>query len=214
VLPAAQVLKLPVENPPDAAVPPGWSVLLSIPTRFGLRSILSQQLFVCCIGAATIVMAGLAGRQAFGRRVGLVAAGIVAVYPNMWLYERELLSESVTMLLIATFIWLSYRFIAGPSTGRALALGLMLGVLAMTRAEQLMLAAFLVAPLILTARSVSLGRRVVWLAMAGALCVIVISPWTAYNLDRFERPVIISSAGGQALRAGNCKRTYSGEYMG
>jgi 4-amino-4-deoxy-L-arabinose transferase-like glycosyltransferase len=214
VLPARQVLGVPIENPPDASIPPGWSVFLSIPTRLGLRSVLSQQLVVCVIGAATIVMAGLAGRQAFGRRVGLIAAGLVAVYPNIWLYERELLSESLTMLLIATIIWLAYRFIPAPSTGLALALGVMVGVLALTRAEQIMLGVLLVLPLLLTARSVPIGRRVAWLAMAGTACVLVIAPWTAYNWNRFEQPVLLSSGSGQALRAGNCERTYYGEFLG
>jgi hypothetical protein len=177
VLPARQVFGVPVENPPDASVPPGWSVFLSMPTRLGLRSVLSQQLVVCVIGAATIVMAGLAGRQAFGRRVGLIAAGMVAVYPNIWLYERELLSEPLTMLLIATIVWL-------------------------------------VLPLLLTARSVPIGRRVAWLAMAGTACVVVIAPWTAYNWNRFEQPVLLASGSGQALRAGNCERTYNGKFLG
>jgi 4-amino-4-deoxy-L-arabinose transferase-like glycosyltransferase len=214
VLPARQVLGVPLENPPDASVPPGWSVFLSIPTRLGLRSVLSQQLVVCVIGVATIVMTGLAGRQAFGRRVGLIAAGIVTVYPNIWLYERELLSESLTMLLIATIIWLAYRFIPAPSTGLALALGVMVGLLALTRAEQIMLGILFVLPLLLTARSVPIGRRVAWLAMAGAACVLVIAPWTAYNWNRFEQPVLLSTGSGQALRAGNCERTYKGEFLG
>jgi hypothetical protein len=64
-------------------------------------------------------MTGLAGRAAFGRRVGLVGAALAAVYPGMWLYERELLAEPLAMLGTSTTIWLAYRFRSSPSFGIA-----------------------------------------------------------------------------------------------
>lgn len=214
VLPARQVLGLDVENPPDAGIPPGWSVVLSVPTMLGLRSVLSQQLFACLIGAATIAVAGLAGRRAVGPRAGLITAGIVAVYPNTWLYERELLSEPLTMLLVATMIWGAYSFRQAPSTRGALLLGIALGALAITRAEQVLLTPLLVVPLILSARRVAMSTRVAWLALAGIASLLFVAPWTAYNWDRFEQPVLLSTGFGQVLRAGNCDRTYHGELLG
>lgn len=214
VLPVRQVLGMQVENPPDAQMPPLWSLVLAVPTRFGMGSLLWQQVFAALVGAATIVTAGLAGRMVFGRRVGAIAAVLVAVYPNVWLYERELLSEPLAMLEISIMIMLSYRFMRGPSTRNAVLLGLMVGVLALTRAEQAALAPLLVVPLVLGARGHDLRRRVSWLAMAGAACVLVIVPWTAYNMNRFENPVLLSNGFGQALRAGNCERTYHGEFLG
>ena len=74
---------------PDSSNPPAWSVLLAGPTWLGLRSILSHQMVACAVGVGTVIMTGLAGRAAFGRRAGLIAAGIVALYPNVWLYERR-----------------------------------------------------------------------------------------------------------------------------
>jgi hypothetical protein len=57
-------------------------------------------------------------------------------------------------------------------------------------------------------------QRVAWLAMAGAAALLVIAPWPIYNLDRFERPVFLSTNLGVALRSGNCERTYHGDLMG
>ena len=77
---------------PDAVHPPGWESVLAVASFLGVRTYLGHQL-VACLVAGTIVMTGLAGREAFGRRVGLIAAAVAAVYANLWLYERELLSE-------------------------------------------------------------------------------------------------------------------------
>jgi 4-amino-4-deoxy-L-arabinose transferase-like glycosyltransferase len=213
VLPAREMFGA-ATNPPDGAVPPLWSLFLAVPAEIGLRSVLQQQLVSCLVGGATIFMSGLAGRAAFGRRVGLIAAAIVAIYPNIWIYERELFSEPLAMLGVAMTIWIAYRFLANPSGAWTVALGAVVGLLALTRAEQLALVSLLVVPLIFSRRRLAWSRRVAWVALAGAMCVLLIAPWTLYNADRFEEPVLITNGAGQVLRAGNCDVTYSGKYLG
>ena len=104
---------------PDALHPPAWTTVLAVPSALGLRSWLSHQLIACAVGTATIVMTGLAGRVAFGRRAGLIAAALVAIYPNVWLYEREVQAETLALLGAATTIWLAYRFRAAPGVTNA-----------------------------------------------------------------------------------------------
>lgn len=197
-----------------AGHPPGWQVLLAAPGLLGVRSWLSQQLFTCVIGALVIVMTALAARAAFGRRAGVVAAALTACYPFVWLYERELLSEPLAMLGTATTIWLAYRYRDAPSLWLAIALGAVVGAMAMTRSELLAISLLLVVPLILSTRSLQLGRRVGWLAAAGAACVLVIAPWGVYNQTRFERPVPLSTGAGAAMFTGNCPPTYEGRLLG
>ena len=98
--------------PPDTGHPPGWTLVLAFVTKLGLRTWLAHQLVTGVVGTATIVMVGIAARQAFNNRIGLMAAGLTAIYPNVFLYEREVLSEPLAMLGIATMIWLTYAFIA------------------------------------------------------------------------------------------------------
>jgi 4-amino-4-deoxy-L-arabinose transferase-like glycosyltransferase len=198
----------------DAVHPPAWTLLLAGPSALGLRSFLTHQLLTTLVGAATIVMTGLAGRAAFGRRVGLVAAGLAAVYPNVWLYERELLSEPLAMLGTATAIWLAYEFRASPGPLRAAALGAVVGLLAMTRSEMIALAGLLALPVILSARDVDWRRRLGWLALAAASCVVLIAPWAAYNSTRFERTVPLSAGLGSAMVQGNCQGAYHGDRLG
>ena len=81
----------------------------------GLRTAFEQQIIVCMIGTATVVTVGFAGRRIAGGLAGLAAATIAAVYPNFWLYERELMSETLTLLGAALIILLSYRFRDRPT---------------------------------------------------------------------------------------------------
>jgi hypothetical protein len=159
-------------------------------------------------------MTGLAGRAAFGHSAGLIAAGVAAVYPNVWLYERELMSEPLALLLVATCIWLSYRFHASPSSRLAFALGITIGSLAMTRADAIVLLLFLVVPLVVKARGTAWRRRVVWLVLAGVGCVLLLAPWVAYNVTAFEHPVLLSTGLGTTMLQGNCDPTYSGRLLG
>ena len=198
----------------DAVHPPLWELVLALGSTVGMRSYLSHQLIASVVGAGTIVMTGVAGREAFGRRVGLIAAVVAALYANVWLYEREVLSEPVAMLGVATVIWLVYRFRRRPGTARAIAMGAGLGVLALSRSEMVMLGVILVAPLILTRPGVEWRRRILWLVAAGATCVVLIAPWAIYNSTRFEKPVPLSAGLGAAMRSGNCPPTYTGSLYG
>ncbi len=199
---------------PDAVHPPGWESVLAVFSFLGVRTYLGHQLVACGVGAATVVMTGLAGREAFGRRVGLIAAALAAAYANIWLYERELLSEPAALFWIATIIWLAYRFRHRPGLGRAIALGVVLGLLALTRSEMIVMSLLLVTPLIVGRSEVDAKRRLGWLAAAAAACVLVIAPWAIYNSTRFERPVPLSAGLGGTMWSGNCPPTYDGRLYG
>ncbi len=197
-----------------ASHPPVWPIVLAGPSLVGLKSWLSHQLFGCLVGTATIVMTGLAGRAAFGRRVGVIAAALAATYPMIWVYERPLLSESLVLLGTATMIWLAYRFRAKPGLGLAIGCGAMVGMLAMTAAELILITVLLVLPLIVSAREVPFKRRLVWLSAAAIACLVVVVPWGAYNSTRFAKPVPFSTALGAELVQGNCGPAYHGKLLG
>ena len=118
------------------------------------------------------------------------------------------------MLGVATCIWLAYRLLARPTPVLVAALGVTVGLLAMTRAEQMALLLLLVLPAIVSLREIPWRRRVTWMAGASALCLLVVAPWAVYNTARFEEPVILSTGLGLSMQAGNCESTYSGDLLG
>ncbi len=83
---------------PSAQRLPGYPLLLAgVYAVFG-HSYLAARLVHCLLGGvACVLLYALAGRW-FSRRVGLIAAGVLAVYPmHLWL-AGELLSENLTVV--------------------------------------------------------------------------------------------------------------------
>ena len=201
-------------NTPDALHPPAWTLLLTFWAWLGQHNWLSQQFLASCVGSLTVGAVGLAGRRIGGARVGLIAAGIAALYPGLWVYERAILSETLLLLGIAVIILLAYRFRAQPSARLAAVLGIVCGLLALTRSEQILVLAVVIAPLILAVKHIGWRRRIGWLALATLCVVVVVTPWTIYNLGRFQHPVLLSNNFGSAVAQGNCNTTYYGPYTG
>jgi 4-amino-4-deoxy-L-arabinose transferase-like glycosyltransferase len=193
---------------PTALRPPAWSVVLAVWAWMGQHDFFRQQLLSCAIGAATVAMVGLAARRLAGERAGLIAASIAAVYAGFWIFERALLSETLLLFVVAVMILLVYRFRDNPSPRRAAVLGAMCGLLAMIRSEQITLLPLLILPLIVAVKGVDWRRRITWFALATVSMLVVVTPYTIFNLGRYQRPVFLSNGFGGAAAAGNCKITY------
>ena len=68
------------------------------------------------------MLCGYAGREMAGRRVGLIAALLVAVYPNLWMSDELGLSEALSPVLVALVLWMAYRFWKRPTMWAVVAL--------------------------------------------------------------------------------------------
>ena len=68
-----------------AADHPPLTVIALVPTSRLFDGPLAQRLTMSVIGALTVGAVGLAGREIAGARVGLVAAAIALVNPNLWI---------------------------------------------------------------------------------------------------------------------------------
>jgi 4-amino-4-deoxy-L-arabinose transferase-like glycosyltransferase len=199
---------------PDALRPPAWAIVLTVWAWLGQHTWLSQQILACVIGSATVLLIGVCARQLSGDRAGLVAAAIAAVYAGLWLYERAILSEVLLLPEVAVFILLVYRFRNHPSLWRAVVLGGMCGVMAMTRSEQILNFPLVVLPVVLAVNWGHWRRAVTWLALALVVLLVVIAPWTIFNLGRFQRPVLLSNGFGPAVATANCGPAYYGPDIG
>jgi 4-amino-4-deoxy-L-arabinose transferase-like glycosyltransferase len=194
---------------------PGWVTLLSWVTEVGWRSMRSHQVVGLLIGLVLIITAGLVGRRYGGRRVGVVAALLAAVYPGFWVLEAQVLSEPVGLVVAGGLMLLLADLWAHPTLARAVLAGAVTGLLALVRSEQAALLVIAVAPILLLNPRLPARRRVAWTGAAAATTVVLIAPWTGYNLARFEEPVVLSTNVGFTLLAGNCPpTTYVGDRIG
>lgn len=199
---------------PTAQFPPGFVFFLAAASAVGFKSFFAHRVWCCVIGAAGIVVCGLTGREIAGRRVGLIAAFLVAVYPNLWMSDELAMSEALSPVLVAVVLLLAYRFWRRPTRWRVLWLGASIGVAALTRDELSLLALFMLAPLALAARGLSWRRRLAAVGVGWLAAAVVVAPWVGFNLSRFQKPVLISSVLGQTLATTNCDATYRGPLEG
>jgi 4-amino-4-deoxy-L-arabinose transferase-like glycosyltransferase len=177
-----------------------------------------QMLWCVLLGSATVLVCGLAGREIGGvergARIGIGAAVIAAVYPGLWAYDGQLLSETIAIFLVALIVLFAYRYRNGPSLARLAWLSGACALAALSRAELILTFPFIVLPLVLLTRQISFARQVQWLAVAGVVGVVLIGPWVAYNFSRFDDRVYLSTGAGQTMAAANCDATYYGDKIG
>lgn len=148
-----------------------------------------------------------------GRRAGLIAAFLVAVYPNIWMSDELALSESLSPLLVALVLLCAYRFWKEPGMRRMLVLGAVVGVAMLGRDELTLLIFFIVIPLALLAR-VRWRARLALAGLGTLAALTVVAPWVGYNMSRFEKPTFISTGLGITLASANCDQTWSGPFEG
>jgi 4-amino-4-deoxy-L-arabinose transferase-like glycosyltransferase len=196
--------------------PPLYELWLAIPSVLtgGHASQLTDLLWSAVLGTATIALIGVTGREIAGPRVGLIAAGIAAAYPNLWVHDGGLLSETMAIFTATLVILLAYRLARAPSIGRAVALGAAVGAAALARSELILALPLILVPVLLRARAVPMARRIRLVVIGGATTAVVLAPWIGYNLTRFDEHVLLSSQLGGTLAAANCDRTYYGPDMG
>lgn len=141
---------------------------------FGIR------FFQVILGSVSVYLLGIAGRQLFGRTVGLIAAGMYALYAPAIYYDgiiqKTSLASFLLCALIAECVWL-YR---SKSKVAATVSGITLGLLVLTRENALLWVPVL--PL-----WIALGLRIPWrrriwnLVCYGAGLALVLLPVAARN---------------------------------
>lgn len=143
------------------------------------------------------------GRSLFDARVGLLAAGGLALMPNLVFHTGLALTETVfnTVALAAVAVVVSTPWAARSNRALA-AFGALVGVAALVRPPSL-----LFVPVLAVAGGWAAGWR--WrevgrsLAVPALAAVAVIAPWTIRNIVVMDAPILISSNVGDNLCIGN-----------
>jgi 4-amino-4-deoxy-L-arabinose transferase-like glycosyltransferase len=194
--------------------PPLYLLFLSIPSALRLDTPLAHMLWSACLGAATVAVTGLVGRAVAGNRAGLIAAAIVAISPNLWVYDGAILSETMAIFVATLVLLLAYRAWEHITVPRACVLGAACGLAMLARSELVLLVPALLWPVALLADRSPWRARLVRAGAATVVALVVVAPWVGYNLARFRHPVFLSSQAETALAGSNCADTYYGPNIG
>jgi 4-amino-4-deoxy-L-arabinose transferase-like glycosyltransferase len=197
----------------SAEHPPMYLLWLGIPSLAGIVSPVADMVWSALLGTGTIVLVGLLGREVRDEKTGLIAAGLAAVYPNVWSHDGFLTSETMALFTVTLTLLLAYRYWKHPTLWRAVALGFACALATLSRAELALLFVLVVLPLVVRTRVTGTSR---WrlLAAAAIAGIIPIGAWVGFNISRFDEPVYLSTGFGVTLASANCNATYYAPYTG
>jgi hypothetical protein len=196
---------------PGAAHPPLFSAVLAIADYLDLHGNNAQRAYLCVISVLAILFCGRIAARLAGRTGEVVVTWLAAVWPSMWIYNGEVLSESVTVVLVAATLLVLFRFREKPVAARAAVLGLTVALCALTRPE-LSLLVIVFAPLWIP--RTSQVHRLFLTAVFLLSVVVLVGPWVGRNLHDYSHTDVISANFGSVIVGANCGPTYSGPLLG
>ena len=200
---------------PSALHPPLYSLALTPATWISSgTAVLAQRLTGAVIGAASVITVGYLGRAVDGARIGVIAALVAAVSPTIWINDGVVMSESLATLVVVCCLLLTYRYVRRPTFGNAAWLGVACGLAALTRGELILLVPLLGVTAVWGGRRTGGVRPVAGCVCVVGVALVVLAPWVAFNLSRFEQPVYVSSNLGGTLCGANNRLTYGGSEVG
>jgi 4-amino-4-deoxy-L-arabinose transferase-like glycosyltransferase len=212
------------QHAPPAADHPPLTVVVLAPMAFlsmhafgfvhDPSNVTEERYYMAILGTLLVLLIGLLGRRVGGERVGIVAAVLAALYPNLWMNDGLIMSETITGIVVVLALLLAYDLRDRPRPRTALACGAMCGLVLLGRAELGLFIPLLLAPAALGARGISRRQGAGLAALALIATTVVVAPWVAYNLSRFKDPVFVSTNDGLALAGSNCDHVYYGSAIG
>ena len=202
-----------------AKLPPLFTMLMALCSLAGLKSFFAHRIWSAVLGSTAVPVAALVakemcGRRFDGRKVGLVAAAVVAVYPNMWLSDGLAMSETISPIMVMLVVWAGYAMLRDPRPRRAVLLGVAIGFAALARDEMLVFALLVLLPVAMLARDRDVRHRLKLVGIGAACTVLVVAPWVGFNLSRFSHTVLISDRFGLTVASANCEQAWHGDLRG
>ena len=195
---------------PGAEHPPLTSIVIA-PASLLARPEFWERATMTLIGICLIPLVALLARRIGGRRVALIAAALAAVYPNIWMSDSLIMSETLLLLVVVLTLLAAVRHHDRFDLPSAVLLGVVIGVAGYTRSETLIYAPLFALIGVRTYAWRRWATRGVVVLLATTVTVL---PWIVYNSSRFNTTVLMSTNDGNTLLGANCPATYGGQSLG
>ncbi len=187
-----------LQGGPTAIRGPGYPYLLGAVYAVSGDSLAAGRLASVALGGLTILLLYLVTKRIWGRRVGLTAALMAAVFPPLVLLCRDLVSENLFLPLElgAVLCVLNFRR-SGGELRWAAAAGAVCGLALLTRNTGLAL----LVPIAIgvwTARPRLRLPALAPVAVAVAATALAVTPWIVRDVAEFGRFVPITTSAGYA----------------
>jgi hypothetical protein len=158
--------------------------------------------FNVALSVATIGLVFVLARRLAGDRVGLVAAGIWALWPNLIFHSGIVLTETLFLFLLVLMLVLllgDAEAARAPGHARLVAVGVLFGAALLVRPVSAV-----VGPVLIVLWWGAGARAALWrLALVGAVTVAVMVPWSIRSTLAMDEPVAMSLNLGDNLCLGH-----------
>lgn len=160
---------------------------------------LATALLHVVLGTAAVLLTFVVGRSMSGPRVGLVAAGLLAVFPNIVFQVSTVQLETtfIFLVLAALAVIVTHDWSTSPDARRLLAFGATLGAAVIVRPFAAVLLVGLAGALL--ALRVGWRRTLVGVAIPASVVVAMSVPWTIRNAVQLDAFVPSSTNMGDTL---------------
>jgi 4-amino-4-deoxy-L-arabinose transferase-like glycosyltransferase len=194
-----------------------WSYLYTffltgVYSLFGVTPIIARLLQAILVGILHPLLAYLIGRELYGEKVGLVTAGLTAVYIYFFYYAGTLMTEPFYITGILASLYMAMRWNnranrPGEPFMQRLLPGILLGIVAgltiLLRQLFMLMIPFILLWIWWSGWRRKEASRLPGLLVTAAIIVAMIVPFTFYNYSRFERFVLLNTNAGFAFYWGN-----------
>ena len=191
-------------EPYTGARGPAYSAYLALCWTFGgedTTNLLAPRIGNLLLSLAFIVLVWAFGRRLVGPRVGLLAAGVIALHPNYASFPIYLLSEHLYLVCLASGLLLAVHSLSAHWRV-AFAAGLTLGLGVLTR-EMLVWFVPVLALLLVSLSRADLARALTKALALVCGAALVILPWSVTSSSIHDEFVLVGFADGVPLFEGN-----------
>lgn len=165
---------------------------------------LHARLALSVVGSLTCVFTAAIARDLGGWRAGLLAGLIAATYPQLFIWDAFMYSESFAICLFTACCLVAMRVVRRPTGWNWLLAGALLGLVALARPNGIYAWIAVVAWVLVAvgARMMTLRQAVAGVALFTLGCVALLAPWTIRNAGATGGAFVPLTTGSGAVIAG------------
>ncbi len=194
--------------------PPLPTLLFAVADAASIVGSTPHRVFLALLFVLSVGLAGMTVRALAGDRAGILSALVFATFPLLWVNPATLGPETTVIAVTSLLLFTSVRFWNQPAVKNAAAVGLALGLAALTRTDLVGLVVVLALPLVLLVPNTSWLGRLRYAGVIVALLVVVAAPWVIRNQVVIGHSAVLSEDYGPVLAGANCKDTGIGPLEG
>lgn len=181
--------------------------LASIYAVFSPQPLIARLLQAVIVGGLQTYIMYRIGEKTFSRNVGIVAAGISALYIYFIYYSGALMTEPFYIIAILFSLLVAMQLAESTSKSSEIKLGILLGIAlgiaVLLRQVYLLFIPFLILWIWIARIRRRLSLPIVSTILASILVVLCIIPVSLYNQSRFGHFVLLNTNSGYAFFWGN-----------